>query len=70
MYRAGIADVDQRPASIKADSCAPAALRFWAMPTRMEWPLNPSPSPAASAAARTLRPIWLAERPKTGVPGP
>ena len=37
------------------------------MPTRPLWPVYPSPSPAALAAACTLRPICLADSPKTGV---
>ena len=39
------------------------------MPTRPLWPVKPSPRPAAFAAALTLRPIWLAESPNTGVDG-
>ena len=35
------------------------------IPTRPEWPVKPSPRPAAL----TLRPIWVAESPNTGAAG-
>ena len=46
-----------RPTVMRAGNSAPVLARSWALPTRPLWPVNPSPRPAASAAAFTLRPI-------------
>ena len=69
MYRAGILELFHRPAVISSGSSTPEADRSWAMPTRPLWPVKPSPRPAAFAAALTLRPIWLAHSPNTGIFG-
>ena len=45
---------------------APVLARSWAIPTRLLWPVKPSPRPAALAVALTLRPTWRGESPKTG----
>ena len=54
-----------RPAVISSGGSALAAFRFWAMPTRIECPLYPSPRDAILVAALTLRLIQLADSPKT-----
>ena len=69
MYLAGILELFHRPAVISSGSSIPEAARSWAMPTRPEWPVKPSPRPAAFAAPLTLRPIWLAESSKTRLAG-
>jgi len=43
----------------------PARARSQAMPTRGEWPLKPSPRPAARAACLIRREIWLRLSPNT-----
>ena len=60
----------QRPATMIAVSPIPLAVRSCVMPTRGEWPVNPSPSPAARVIAvirlEIVRPVRM---PKTRASG-
>ena len=71
VYRAIIAGVLQRPATMMAAMSKPEAARSWAMPTRGEWvEMSAGSMPAAFAAALRRRATVLWDRSNTNASGP